>query len=67
MKRPFNTLKPDLWGRYIEDELMIWSHSLGEFDTFLEDLNKMRERIRFHPFPIPKPAAALKPLPQRPT
>ena len=41
------TLKPDLWVRYIDDVFMIWSHPLSEFEAFLEDLNKTRERIRF--------------------
>ena len=41
------SLKPDLWVRYIDDVFMIWPHPLGEFEIFLEDLNKTRERIRF--------------------
>ena len=40
-------LKPELWVRYIDDVFLVWAHPLSEFETFLEDLNKTRERIRF--------------------
>ena len=40
-------IKPDLWVRYIDDVFMIWSHTRGELDTFLRELNTRRERIKF--------------------
>ena len=40
-------LKPELWVRYIDDVFLIWAHPLSEFEAFLRDLNKTRERIRF--------------------
>ena len=40
-------LKSDLWVRYINDIFNVWSQSLEEFNVFLSDLNKTRDRIRF--------------------
>ena len=40
-------LKPELWVRYIDDVFLVWAHPLSEFEAFLQDLNKTRERIRF--------------------
>ena len=39
--------KPTLWVRYIDDVFLIWPHSLKEFNSFLADLNKQHERIKF--------------------
>ena len=41
------TLKQEMWVRYIDDVFLVWTQALSEFKTFLDDLNKTRERIRF--------------------
>ena len=33
--------------RYINDVFLVWMHALSEFETFLEDFSKTREKIRF--------------------
>ena len=40
-------IKPMLWVRYIDDVFLIWTYTLAEFETFLEELNGLRERINF--------------------
>ena len=39
--------KPLLWVRYIDDVFMIWTHAREKLDHFLNDLNKLKERIKF--------------------
>ena len=33
--------------RYIYDVFLVRAHALNEFETFLEDFDRTRERIRF--------------------
>ena len=39
--------KPLQWVWYIDDVFMIWSHTNGELDTFLQELNTRQEKIKF--------------------
>lgn len=40
-------LRPVLYLRYIDDILMIWTHSKNELDTFLKDLNNYHPHLKF--------------------
>lgn len=39
--------KPLLWVRYIDDIFTIWTHSLHDFEEFLEELNQVHPKIHF--------------------
>ena len=39
--------KPIFWRRYIDDILMLWTHSKEQLQTFLEDLNSFHPTIHF--------------------
>ena len=41
------TKKPHLYRRYIDDILMIWLHSLQDFNTFFQRLNNFHPTIKF--------------------
>ena len=40
-------LKPDLWVHYIDDILLVWRHTLEEFNAFMSELSSLEERIKF--------------------
>ena len=41
------TRQPLLWVRYIDDVFTIWPHSKEDFEYFLADLNRAKDRIHF--------------------
>ena len=39
--------KPKIWLRYIDDIFLIWTEGRQALDTFIEDLNTLKPRIKF--------------------
>ena len=41
------TLKPDFYGRYIDDSISVWTHGHGELIKFMDYLNSIHSNIKF--------------------
>jgi hypothetical protein len=40
-------LKPTVWFRFLDDIFMIWDHSLEDLNTFIDNINKFHQNIKF--------------------